>query len=249
MLHGYVDDELDLIHSIELEKHLNVCQACARELDCLTETKIMLGSGQARWTTPATVRRQILRALSAENHARSKSQWESGFLSLFAWRKSIWTLLPSAAALVASAFLFLSRPELDDAIRDQVISSHVHSMLANHLVDVQTSNQHTVKPWFNGKLNFSPPVVDLSSEGFPLVGGRIDYLQNRTVAAIVYRRYGHVINLFVWPSNLLSRGAIVRDGYNIERWSAGGLVFWAVSDVSRDELLSFKQVYSQTRAP
>lgn len=94
-------------------------------------------------------------------------------------------------------------------------------MLADHLVDVQTSDQHTVKPWFNGKLDFSPPVVDLSSEGFPLIGGRVDYLANRSVAALVYRRHGHVINLFVWPSDPAPQAATARDGYNIEegRWA------------------------------
>ncbi|MDI1266761.1 MAG: anti-sigma factor, partial [bacterium] len=114
---------------------------------------------------------------------------------------------------------------------------------------VATSDQHTVKPWFNGKIDFSPPVVDLAREGFPLVGGRVDYIGGRVVAALVYKRQSHVINLFVWPAATGSTAAALRpvtsrDGYNIENWNAAGLHFWAVSDVNADDISRFRNAFT-----
>jgi anti-sigma factor RsiW len=140
------------------------------------------------------------------------------------------------------------RPAPGPSLEDQLVSSHVHSMLANHLTDVLTSDQHTVKPWFNGKIDFSPPVVDLKDKGFPLVGGRVDYLNGRVVATLIYRRSGHVINLFIWPSNGTPVPASERDGYNLENWTQAGLDFWAVSDTSPGELKKFQQDFSEATA-
>jgi anti-sigma factor RsiW len=113
--------------------------------------------------------------------------------------------------------------------------------MANHLVDVPSSNKHTVKPWFDGKLDFSPPVVNLTSQGFPLVGGRLDYLDNKEVAAIVYKRREHVINLFVWPTTQNAGGETVTmlQGYHVIHWTKAGMTYWAVSDLDEDELQTF----------
>jgi anti-sigma factor RsiW len=118
-------------------------------------------------------------------------------------------------------------------------------MLASHLTDVETSDQHTVKPWFNGRIDFSPPVVDLAPQGFPLVGGRVDYIGGRVVAALVYRRHGHIINLFVWPGSPASQLTAAREGYNLDEWSADGLSFWAISDVSAADLAAFRDNFSK----
>jgi anti-sigma factor RsiW len=152
----------------------------------------------------------------------------------------------------------LQRPEADQFLATQLIASHVRSLMANHLTDVASSDQHTVKPWLDAKLDFAPPVVDLSSEGFPLVGGRLDYLANRPVAALVYQRRKHFINLFVWPAETgadtttrsagnkqrsLTLKAISRQGYHLLHWLDSEFNYWAISDISAEELQEFEQLF------
>ena len=250
MLHGFVDDELDAAHSLQIEQHITACPHCAEQLESLQALKQRIAQRGVHWRTPDHVRAQVLEAISREAaieaRAPSVRQEVAGFSVLEFVRR--WMFVPTLAALAASLFLVIVPLSDRSSIEDEVIASHIRALLVDHLTDVATSDQHTVKPWFNGKIDFAPPVVDLMREGFPLEGGRVDYVGGRVVAALVYKRQSHVINLFIWPS---SGGTIARvkttasrDGYSIENWSAGGLMFWAVSDGSADDLTRFRDAFS-----
>ena len=129
------------------------------------------------------------------------------------------------------------------SLDDELIAAHVRSLQVQHLTDVQTSNEHLVRPWFNGKIDFAPPVPELAAQGFPLAGGRLDYLDGRTVPAIVYKRRLHSINLFVWPGPEKRERQVQKAGYSIEEWSARGLNYAAVSDISPADLDQFRNAF------
>jgi anti-sigma factor RsiW len=241
LLHGFIDGELDAAHSLELEQHLATCPHCTDQLERLQALKQAVSQKGVRWRTPDHVRARVLAAIAQEAATQARpevSTWDRVFGLVRQW-----LFVPSLAALAASLFLVLAPVQNRSSIQDEVVAGHVRSLLANHLTDVATSDQHTVKPWFNGKIDFSPPVVDLVSQGFPLVGGRVDYINGRVVAALIYRRRGHFINLFVWPAPPAAATATTRDGYTIENWSKDGLTFWAVSDAASDEISGFREAF------
>jgi anti-sigma factor RsiW len=150
----------------------------------------------------------------------------------------------AAGALAAGFAVFAFLPTGAD-LEGQLVDAQVRSLEVQHLVDVPTSDRHVVKPWFNGKIDFAPPVVDLIAQGYPLVGGRLDHLAGRDVAAIVYRRRAHVINLFVWKDGGPAAPTLAhREGYSLVHWGANGLSFWAVSDVDSPDLIGFQKDYA-----
>jgi anti-sigma factor RsiW len=169
-----------------------------------------------------------------------------------ALRAPRWSWLGAAAVLVAAVIITwglargLGRQPADDLVAQEVVASHVRSLMPDHLTDVTSSSQHTVKPWFAGKLNFSPQVVDLASDGFPLIGGRLDYLDNQPVAALVYGRQQHLINLFIWPStSAAATQTEVRQGYQVAHWTQSGMNYWVVSDMNAAELEVFVQLFQK----
>lgn len=207
--------------------------------DPMAELPPELKQNMTRYKAPPGLKRRIHYMLTQQSRGpgRLASAWAS---------RSRWAPVAASfagGALLAAALMSLRpAPGGEDSMEAQVVSSHVRSLLGAHLMDVASNDQHTVKPWFTGKLDYAPPVADLADEGFPLVGGRLDYLQGRTTAALVYRRHSHTINVFVLPEREASRsasGPIADHGYQLARWNHGGMRFWAVSDLSADEMAKF----------
>ncbi|HEV7966469.1 MAG TPA: anti-sigma factor [Candidatus Acidoferrales bacterium] len=242
---GYLDGELDLVRTIEMETHLKDCPSCALELESQRALRTALQRSSLAYASPPGLRDRIqssLRASTGVEFRERKSKWPS---------LHFWQLAGAFALLVLISIVGrqwtarLRAPSSDERIAAEVFSSHVRSLEGNHLMDVVSTDQHTVKPWFDGKLDFSPPVEDLASDGFPLIGGRLDYLEGRQVAALIYQRRKHLINVFVWPdaTGPGAAGAVEsRQGYNIMRWSRGGFQFWAVSDVAAADLAQFARL-------
>lgn len=234
LLHGLLDGELDAANTLAIEAHIAACPGCAAELQRLSALSRLVKAPGVAHAAPASLRNRVETMLEADDPPVRRTPGLS--------RLASWGLSGAFAAIAAGLALVMINPAAHQTeIESEVIAGHVRSLQASHLMDVATSDRHTVKPWFNGKVDFAPPVVDLAAQGFPLAGGRLDYLDHRSVAALVYRRGRHVINLFVWPSKpgeTLS-GSGHRDGYGVDYWTSGGLEFWAVSDVAPQDLDAF----------
>jgi anti-sigma factor RsiW len=244
LLNALIDGELDAGHAHDAEKHVATCSACAEMLTELRDLHDAVSAAGLKMAAPAHLRSRIEKALplpSARVIAPRKFFQPSRrtFFGGFA----VGTAL--SAALAASLVFTVVGTDQQQSIANEVVSAHIRSLQAGHLMDVETSDQHTVKPWFNGKLDVAPPVIDLTAQGFRLLGGRLDYIDGEPVASVVYQRRKHIINLFV-ARRLGASQATARleaiQGYNIRNWSEAGLDFWAVSDIAPDELNEFGQM-------
>lgn len=239
LINGYVDGELDLVRNLAIEEHLQQCALCSQVYKNQRVLRHEIKTGSLYFKAPPDLQRKVQSSVRKAAKAEARSRFlPKRWLSIAA--------PTAAAAIVVLALVPLLRgPSADDLLTREVISSHVRSLMADHLTDVSSSDQHTVKPWFNGKTDFSPPVKDLAEQGFPLIGGRLDYIGNRAVAALVYQRRKHFINLFVWPSEVKSDvgpKSLSRQGYNLFYWVKAGMTYWAVSDLEKSELQNFVQL-------
>jgi anti-sigma factor RsiW len=239
LLSPYADDELDPPRALEIERHLRQCPACAAALERTRSLGAMLRDPALYHEPPPDLHGRVRAALGRARGTR-------GRLAAVPWRRL--GAVAAAAALVAVALWGaargLSAPSAEDLLAREVVASHVRSLMASHLLDVESSDRHTVKPWFTGQVDFAPEVKDVSAEGFPLAGGRLDYLDGRPVCALVYRRNKHVINVFVWPAagQVAAPRALTRQGFHLVRWADAGLTFWAVSDLNEEELRQFAEL-------
>jgi len=240
IIHAYLDDELDPVHNLAVEQHLKECAACARSSQEQQSLRKVMAGGSFYFDAPKALEKRVRSAVRQASKAESP-RWRWRWDMNWAWPRLL-APLAVAALVMLIALPMVLRPSMEDRLTQEVVSGHVRSLMANHLYDVASKDPHTVKPWFNGKLPFSPPVTDPAEQGFPLIGGRLDYIENHPVAALVYQHRLHFINLFVWPSTGSSSTAEdfrTQQGYNVIHWSQAGMEYWAVSDMNQGDLRDF----------
>ncbi|OKO80583.1 anti-sigma factor [Bradyrhizobium sp. AS23.2] len=239
MLHALLDGELDAGHAREVEAHIASCPACTAEFAAQRDMQRVLADINLRYTAPASLRARIEASLPQPQRQPTRRSVLRGF-----------AMGSAVSALAASGVVaVVLRQDDQQRILSEVVSAHLRSLQAGHLIDVVSTDQHTVKPWFNGKLDVAPPVIDLTAQGFTLVGGRLDYIDARAIGAVVYKRRQHVINLFVAQTSSTEYRAPKTEtmqGFNCRRWGNRGLNFWAVSDIGADELAEFVDKFEAT---
>jgi anti-sigma factor RsiW len=247
LLHALIDGELDAGHAREVEAHIATCAGCAAQLAAYRQMSQEIARADLRYSAPPALRMKIeaslpqplpkpMPRLVSSAPAPSRRRLLQGF-----------AMGSALSALAATGLVaVVLRADDEQRIMSEVVSAHLRSLQAGHLTDVISTDQHTVKPWFNGRLDVSPPVIDLTSKGFTLVGGRLDYIDARAIGAVVYRRRQHVINLFVSQTTSMEKRAAKTEtiqGFNIRRWSDRGLNYWAISDIGADELNEFGEKF------
>jgi anti-sigma factor RsiW len=233
LLHALLDHELDAGHARDVEAHVATCPNCAAQLRDYRAMRGMFAKADLGYQAPANLLRRIDSRLPASAATQPSRR---SLLKGFAFGTGL-SALAASAVVVA-----VMRADQNSRIASEVLSAHLRSLQADHLTDVLSTDQHTVKPWFNGRLDVAPPVIDLTAQGFTLVGGRLDFIDGKGVAAIVYRRRIHVINLFARQDlGIQATGTSTEtlQGFNIRRWKAHGFALWAVSDLNADELDEF----------
>jgi anti-sigma factor RsiW len=232
ILHGYFDNELDVLGAADFERHLEQCSNCVSALETLESMRSSLNVAQLYEKAPAELRKKILARIGSPRPATVSPN------------RAVWQWLAVAAALVMVTYTSLRvvsphhADNYETVLAAEIIDAHLRSLQPGHLIDVMSTDQHTVKPWFDGKLDFSPPVQDFADQGFPLQGGRVDVVHGRSVAALVYGRRKHFVNVFIWPTNEKDSGprSGSQQGYQWTQWRKGGMEFCAVSDAAPSAL-------------
>jgi anti-sigma factor (TIGR02949 family) len=247
---AYFDGEVDAMSAAEIERHAEHCPECRALLQDLEQTRTAIRRDLTYGRAPPELRARIMHALDQEPAAEAAPS--------LGWGRSTWRTRAfwvgafggiGSTAIAATLAFFVLSPSLDTAMLDGLIAAHVRSLMPSHLIDVESTDQHTVKPWFAGHTDVSPVVADFAQGGYRLVGGRADYLDRQRSAVVVYRHGPHVINVFSWaagPSTL--RQNTTRNGYRMAFWKAGDLEYCAVSDTGWDELLGLVRLLQELSA-
>jgi anti-sigma factor RsiW len=236
LLTSYFDHELDPVRSLEVEQHMKDCEICSDKYEAQQALSNLVAESALYHKAPVALHERVranLRPMDAKQRKSFAVRWQ-------------WLAYAASFAFVFLLGWIMGRSQLspssDVFLKQEIVSSHVRSLMPGHLTDVLSSDQHTVKPWFSGKLDFSPPVKDFAPQGFPLLGGRIDYVNHKTVAVLVYGHKKHIINLFLWSSPDTANkepGSATLQGYNIIKWVDSEVVYHAVSDLNETELRDF----------
>jgi len=240
LLDGYADGELDLVNHLQIEQHVVECEDCSQRVKKTAGLSKALSDDSFYYRAPNELREKIRISLGPPEREAAMERWWN-----WRWLPALATAAVATAVLMTMLVFLLPTRSADDMLASEIVSAHVRSMMIdNHLTDVPSSDQHTVKPWFDGKLDFAPPVIDLDGQGFKLIGGRLDYAAGRSVAALVYQRRQHKINLFIFPSDSNSNTPnkiLLKQGYSVIHWDRSGMTFWAISDLNLNELQEFAQ--------
>jgi anti-sigma factor RsiW len=247
---AYFDGEVDAVTAADIERHLESCVSCRAYYQELKQLRIALHQDAPQVYAPASLRASVLHALDKESlpatSALPRSRWGSGA------RKSFWlgaaSGLGTAAVAAVLVFLFLAPPSPSPVV-NELLSAHISSLMSTHLVDVVSTDQHTVKPWFAGRADVSPLVADFDAQGYRLEGGRVDYVDHQRAAVLIYQHGPHVINVFSWAAD--SRwlpDRLTRKGYHMAFWKSGDLEYCAVSDTAWSELLGLTQLLKDLAA-
>lgn len=235
LLEAYLDGELGFERTLEVEAHLASCPICSSEVQSWKDVRVAMQASDLYHRAPAHLEHKLRGLLPTENRRKGMS-W---------FRPGIWAAGGAAFATAVLLITLVINPVAGPSSSQDVVTSHIRSLMADHLMDVVSTDQHTVKPWFDGKLDFAPPVQDFASEGYPLAGGRLDYLQNRKVAVLIYHRALHIINLYVWPAQDNGSSSLAVQtvqGYNVVSWKKNSFEFRAVSDLNTAELRDFARL-------
>lgn len=236
LLHEYVDGEIDELGKCVVEAHLPACTICQNEIDQIYHLRVLLSAADMRFHAPRSLRRTIER-------------FSRGGPAAVGQRIATWLAPAVAGALAASLFpLLTSVSPAEASIEQELVENHVRSLQASHLVDVSTSSEYSVGPWFNGRLDFAPHAPDVADSEFRLLGCRLDYAHGHALAALVYARADHKVNLFVWPAPAAADKLLERQGYAIVEWSNAGLRYAAVSDAAPRELLQLRSSFKVERS-
>ena len=225
LAHAYADGELDPQNSLGMEAHLKACAACAATVRECRALGAALREADLYYKAPARLHQKVAQTVRSENKSRSPRQWGS------LWQ---WLTVAAAATAALAVMVHPFSPTAREQLADEAVSAHIRSLMASHLTDVVSTDRHTVKPWFAGRVDFTLPVEDYAAQGFALTGGRLDYLHNHPAAALVYRHGNHVINVFAWPDKSSDSSEVrltSQRGYGIAEKTVGGLHFYAVSDM------------------
>jgi anti-sigma factor RsiW len=242
VVHGYFDNELDAAGAAEFELHLELCSECAYALEDLESLHSSMGLAQLYERAPATLRMKILASLGSEVRVAAPPS------------RNVWRWLAVAATILLATYASWRAASVgrtgsyDSVLASEIVDAHLRSLQPGHLTDVISTEQHTVKPWFDGKLDFSPPVQDFGAQGFPLQGGRIDVVHGQTVAALVYVRREHFVNVFMWPADEKDRAPSSgsQQGYQWLEWRKGGMEFCAVSDAAPSALEQLRSLLTSS---
>jgi len=250
LLGAHLDGELDAVNEQELQAHLRECPLCLSAASSQKTVQRMVRNVVPYHHAPSALESRVRASLRGQTHTGRQLESSDAPALRLEPRNLRWLAFAATAAAVLVALWIGSavtaRQAASDLLAEEVVSAHVRSMQGSHLMDVTSSDQHTVKPWFDGKVDFAPPVHDLAAEGFPLLGGRLDYVAGHSAAALVFQHNKHFINVFIWPSGAAMAAhnlPVDRRGYNFVWWRQGDLTFCAVSDLNRTELTSFSSSY------
>jgi anti-sigma factor RsiW len=232
LLHPYFDGELDFSESLAFEEHLAHCSDCTLILEEQKKLRAVLAQSSLRYIAPKELKQKVRSTLKKNGESRK---------IIFQWNWKIYGVAASIAIAFVALWMLIPKESSNNeaALTNEIVSSHVRSLMASHLFDIASTDQHTVKPWFAGKLNFSPTVKDFSAQGFQLIGGRLDYIDGKPVAALVYQHQKHLINVFEWTGEAAQNEKSIIEherGFNVIGDQSGGIRLWLVSDLNAEEL-------------